>query len=149
MSIFKKNFANRLDIIRDGLKPIPAGEYRLGLSKFKSLESGSVVLKFIIASKGDGSPSELEGRSVDHWLSNNSDQAAAMAGIIMRQLGLDENSFDDDATGLLPEILLVRANVELKPPYNNKPPEPQIKKILEIVDRTPQASGFDDVEVFG
>lgn len=143
MSLFKKAFAAHSAILRDGLTPITAGEYRLVLSKFKSLESGSVVLKFVVDSKGDGSPTEFEGRAVDHWLSSKGEKAVEIAGILLKKLGLTEDDFDDDVSGLLPEILLVRANVDYKPPYGDKPAEIQIKKILEVVDRTPQSVETD------
>ena len=151
MSLFNEMLAASPEAgkaFREGVQPVAAGEYRLIVGEFKVIpERKSMVLKFMIDSKGDGSPSEHDGRAVDLWLNFGSAQGAAIAHDKCRSLGLVEDDFQDDAGGKLPVVLLVRAIVTMKADSNGVNKN-DIGKILEIVSREPQATQTDSLEAY-
>jgi hypothetical protein len=133
---------------RDGIQPIPAGEYRLLCGEFKAIpDRKALVLKFLVDGKGDGSPSGFDNRSVDLWLNFGSVMSAAIARDKCQALGLDLDDFSDDATGKIPAIITVRAIITqgLNPQGVARN---DIGKILEIVSREPQSVQVDSLEAY-
>ena len=131
----------------NGIQPIPTGEYRLILGDFKSLpERKSVVLKFFVSANGDGSETEYKGRSVELWLNFGSATTANIARTKTKDLGLNSESFKDDLTGKLSEIITLRATVKQDKNPKTGAVQNAIAKVVEIISREPQDVELDSLE---
>ena len=152
MSIFDEMIESSpelLDAYENGVRPIPAGEYRLVLGDFKAIrERKSLVLKFLVLAKGDGSDTESRGRSVDLWLNYGQAKTVVIARERESKLGLSRASFADDTTGKLPEIITVRALVGVDTNPKTGVAQNAVGKIIEIISREPQDVEVDTLEAY-
>jgi hypothetical protein len=152
MSYFDEMVSSSSEIqsaFENGIQPIPTGEYRLILGDFKSLpERKSVVLKFLVLANGDGSETEYKGRSVELWLNFGSATTANIARSRTKDLGLSSESFRDDVTGKLSEIISLRATIKQDRNPKTDAVQNAIAKVLEIITREPQDVEVDSLEAY-